>query len=108
MRFSILLVVGVITFASCSRNPQTIPPKIPEDRFTDYYAASLIIVQEEKLLGHDSLWMKHRIDSLRRSYNLKERDIQNTIDFYHDNLSRWREFNSKVIKKIEEIQRKNE
>lgn len=108
MRFRLLLGTLILTIVSCSRNFPVPSPKIPEDRFIEYYTSSLVILQEEKLSGHDSSRIKHRIDSLQQRHHLNPGDIKETIGFYHADLNHWKEMNLKVIKRLEEIQRKNE
>jgi hypothetical protein len=108
MRFYLLLGSIAITLVSCSRNFQAPSPKIPADRFINYYASSLIISQEEKLSGHDSTVTRHRIDSLQRWYKFSQKDVEKTIEYFHGDLNRWKELNLMVTKRIEEIQRKNE
>ena len=108
MRFYFLLASLIISVISCSRNYPVTVPKIPEDRFVDYYTSTLVVTQEEKLAGHDSLQVRHRIDSLQQRYQLNPDDIAQTIGYYHSDLNRWKALNLKIIKKLEDLQKKNE
>ncbi len=108
MRIPLLLILCTIAFAACSRNDQTPSPRIPEDRFASYYASALVITQEGKLLKYDTLMTRHRIDSLQRTYQFSKEDVEETMKFYHNDLNRWKDLNLKVVKNIEEMQKKNE
>lgn len=108
MRTPILLASGLIALISCSRNFQEPPPKIPEDRFASYYASALVITQEGKLFKYDTLVTKRRIDSLQRSFSFSNADVEQTLHFYHNDLTKWKELNLKVIKNIEAMQKKND
>ncbi len=90
---------------SCSRDVQVSQPKIPEDRFVSYEASLFILTQEEKLLGHDSLTLLHKTDSLQKSYHFSRGDVDQTMEFYHGHLDRWRDMLNKVGQNIEHAQR---
>ncbi|HUN65661.1 MAG TPA: hypothetical protein VMW43_06125 [Bacteroidota bacterium] len=91
--------------ASCTPGAPAAAPKIDEARFAEYYAASMILTHQLKLQGLDSAGIAHGVDTLRRSYHLDQEDIQETLDYYHQHLPQWRDFNAKLISLLSERQK---
>lgn len=71
---------------------------IKEDKLVLMYT-DLLIIQDTVVLDDKG------VDSLRQSvfkkYNVTEKDYQNTIDYYNEDLERWEEFFDEVTAHIE-------
>ena len=78
---------------------------VEEQKFIKFYADLLIVQEEAKFMGLDSLSAQARIDSLYQSHQITQDQIKTTLDEYKKDLKTWRAFYDKVIWRLEEIQK---
>jgi hypothetical protein len=103
MKLSILsLFVLLFILASCSKNNAG-TPTVPEDKFIKFYSDLLILQSETVPPKPDSLRFKSRIDSLYHAYNLDTASVNSSIRYYNGDISRWKAFYEKVVKRMEVI-----
>ncbi len=99
-------IVLMLLLGGCSGKKVPEKPPLTDEQFVEYTVQSAIIEREEKLAGQDSLAIRHRLDSLRAAQHIREVDVDKTVEFYHHNLDRWESVTSRVIKRLEELQKK--
>jgi len=98
-----LIIISV--FMSCSKHKSSIA--ILPDSICINIKADLMIIQEEnRVLREDSTTLQHKIDSLFHHYNISESQIETSVQEYKKDLTRWKEFNSKILKRLEYLQQK--
>jgi hypothetical protein len=102
---AVALLALLFAFTACSPDGPAPKPSIDENRFVEYYASFMVLSHQLKLEGYDSLGIAHGLDTLRRSFKLEQADIGETFDYYHRHLPQWREFNTRLLKRLEEIQK---
>lgn len=107
MKLFYLTVFPILLFiCSCSKN-KAVTEVIPESTFVKFYADSLILSEEVKMTHADSTMFIHGLDSLYQKYNLNIEQIDRSYRYYKEDLIRWRDFYSKVIKRLEHLQQEN-
>jgi hypothetical protein len=65
----------------------------------------LVLIYSDLLIAQDTVSLDAKgVDSLRQSvfkkYNVTEKDYQNTIEYYNEDLERWEEFFDEVTTHI--------
>jgi len=65
----------------------------------------LVLIYTDLLIAQDTVTLDDRgVDSLKQSvfkkYNVTEKEYENTIEYYNDDLKRWEEFFDKVTAHI--------
>ena len=98
------LVAMVCLSFSCSKRPST-ANVIPEEKFVHFYADLMIAREEGELLGLGSSGMSMRIDSVYRFYVITPDRMNSTIEYYKNDVNRWKDFHEKVASRLGEIQR---
>lgn len=78
---------------------------IAESTFVRLYADRLILQEEAKLAGTDSVMLHHQLDSLCESYGIEDSDVEQNLVHYQEDLATWKEFYDKVVQRLEELQR---
>ncbi len=96
----------LVLLSGCSGKKEPEKPPLTDEQFIEYSVQSSIILREEKLAGHDSLTVSRRLDSLRAAQHISEEDVDKTVEFYHHHLDRWESVTSRMIRRLEEIQKK--
>ncbi len=82
----------------------------PEDaaglaRFTEYYAGELLLLENNRLSGGDTLSLRNGLDSLSRQFDLTRGERDSLLAYYRDSLPRWEAFLTGVLGKLEERER---
>jgi hypothetical protein len=104
---SLVLCAGGMALLSCSNTP----PRtrfIQEEKFADLYARILVVQEEGRLRGTDSLALVGRTDSLCGAHGLTRDGVQTELGYYRGDLPLWREFIEKVIRNLEQLQREEQ
>lgn len=94
---------GVLAGVSCS-NPRPRAPAIPEERFVDFYARLLIVQEEGKLKRVDPATASVATDSLYSGFGLTRDRVRTELEYYRDDLARWRGLFENVIHRLEQLQ----
>ncbi|OGU71414.1 MAG: hypothetical protein A2V93_00180 [Ignavibacteria bacterium RBG_16_34_14] len=73
----------------------------------------LVLIYSDLLIAQDTVSLDDKsLDSLRQSvfkkYNVAEKDYENTIDYYNEDLKRWEEFFDKVTAHIGNLKTKTD
>ena len=80
---------------------------VPEAKMVDLYAGILVIQEEGRIRGADSVTVIARTDSVCASYGVTRGQMQSELEYYRADLPGWKEFNEKVIGRLEELQRED-
>ncbi len=94
----------LLTCPGCDGNPA--PPPAGAERFTDYYAEEMFLVEQTRLEGSDSLDVRRRLDSLRSLYAISAAGRDSMVRYYQDSLPRWESFLTEVLHRLEERERR--
>ncbi len=70
-----------------------------------YYADMLILREELRLQGSDSVNTRIKNDSLCRSYGYTAGQAENIIGSYRSDIHTWKGFNELVIHRLDSLQR---
>ncbi|MDI6766625.1 MAG: hypothetical protein QME52_07370 [Bacteroidota bacterium] len=95
-------IFSCLIFQACSKNHSD-SNELPDSIIVNFQANLLIIQEENRLMGNDST-LKHRIDSLYHYYQVTEQEVENTIHYLKSDLNIWRDFNEKMVKRLEYLQ----
>lgn len=103
------LLVSIFIFAiignGCTQQQAKTSP-IPEPIFVQLYADRMVLHEEGKIQDVDSLSQERHVDSVYRYYNVDRVQFQQTIEFYKQDLHRWKSLHDLVAKRLEELQQK--
>jgi len=104
MRILLLYYSIIVLLAtSCTKeNRQT--SVLPDSVFVKFYADSLIVSEEVKVGKMDSNRLKQKVDSLYKEYHLTSEQTATTLRYHQDKIERWRDFYSKIVKRLELLQ----
>ncbi len=105
-RLLLIVICLTLPLGGCSGKKEPEKPPLTDEQFIEYSVQSAIIEREEKFAGHDSLAIRHRLDSLRTALKIREEDLDKTVEFYHHHLDQWESVTSRMIKRLEELQKK--
>ena len=98
--FSLLAAV----FNSCTDDNRKSTSKIlPESTFVFYFADSIVITEENKLIQSEPNQKKKMIDSLIHKYGINQSQLAATHRYYMEDLKRWHNFYLKVIERLEKL-----
>jgi hypothetical protein len=105
------VLAGIIFFCllapGCSREERPAAPSISDEQFIEFSAQSAVLTREGKLAGQDSLTIRRRLDSLKHAQRITEAQIEEAVSYYRYDLQRWESVTSRVVKRLEELQRKS-
>jgi len=93
----------VILINSCARENQR-TSVLPDSTFVKFFADSLIASEETRIGRLDSSHLRHKVDSLYTEYHFTREQTAITLRYHQDNIERWRDFYSKVVKRMELLQ----
>ena len=65
----------------------------------------MILRDEARLAGADSIELERRTDSLYSAYRFTRSRIDSTLRGYRRELAAWKKFYEKVVARLEELQR---
>ncbi len=104
MTLCFILIVVIFPFVSCSQKDK----EIRMETFVNIYVELAI----SKGMGSvnqltDSIFITEK-NTILKKYNVSEEQIRNTIAFYNKDVYKWREFYEKVVRRFEELQKKEE
>jgi hypothetical protein len=91
---------------SCSKK-QPDSTTIPDDTFINLYADLQIIKEETNILAADSIYVNHKTDSIYSAYHVSGKQIESTLQHYKTDLSEWKLFHEKVIKRLETLRKED-
>ena len=101
IRYEVLITFVLVL--SC-RNNNASKLSIPEEQFINLYADMLILREDENLSQADSLQRKRALDSLYASYKVSPSQFDASLQFYKNDLSRWKSFYEEVTQRLEAVQ----
>jgi hypothetical protein len=106
--FALSLSLAGVSLAvlSCS-NPRPRSRAIPEERLVELYANVLVVREEGRVRGSDTLAVSKRTDSLCAAYGLTRVQLQTELGSERSDLAGWKEFYEKVIRRLEQLQRED-
>jgi len=106
MRIQWLLYFLVIfILVSCS-NDKSPTSKLEDSVCVNFQADMMIIQEENRVLREDSTTLQPKIDSLYHHYNISESQVETSVQDYKKDLTKWKEFNTKIMKRLEYLQQK--
>ena len=102
----VLLVIlcSSVVVIGCTNDRSNVAA-IPETTFVNYYTDWLILQEEAKISRFDSPTIQHKRDSLCQRYGVTQRQIDQTLHEHQQDLTAWRQFYDKVVKRLEQLQR---
>jgi len=102
--FLLILLTGLF---SCSpEHPQA--SRQYDHRVVNYYADMLVVQEESKLAGSDSLSVSGKLDSLAAFYGLRREQIAEVLAEYKKDIPVWRGFYDNVIHRLDSLQRSSQ
>jgi hypothetical protein len=101
MRKKHILLILIIGIASgCTgKKPDTVVQI--DTLVVNFYADSLVLSEEAKLLNIDSSAFASGIDSLHRVYGVSRERVHTMIDTYQKDLPTWKSFYEMLVKRLE-------
>ncbi len=99
IRVTFIFMLVVVGFCGCDKKTSAV---LPPDKFALIYVD--ILLSKASVKSADSLSKSPNIEALDKIFhrhNVIREQIQATIDDYNNNVSKWKEFYSIVINKLE-------
>jgi hypothetical protein len=92
-----VMVSSVLYLSGCGRQESN---RIGEKQFISLYA-DILYITGEQYVEEDSLRYQERIDSIFAEYAVTPESFENTLRYYGDDASRWKELIDKTVRELE-------
>jgi len=98
-----MVLAFLAAYPGCDVNPA--PPPAGAEKFKDYYAGEVFIIEQTRLERADSLVLHDRLDSLRSRFAISPAGRDSMLRYYQDSLPRWESFLTEILHRLEERER---
>ena len=107
MKFSdlILLLLAAFVLRGCTTGKKP-DPNPGDDKFVNLHANLLIFRERSLIQRRDSGAVRRGKDSIFAAYHATPDEYEKALEWYKRDIESWKEFNEKVVKQLEELQRK--
>lgn len=102
MKYLPLFMIWAVLSAGPGCVVHPVPPPAGAEKFKDYYAGEVFIIEQTRLEGADSVVLRHRLDSLRSRFAISSAGRDTLLRYYQDSLPRWESFLTEVLHRLEE------
>ena len=108
MKFSglIFLFLAASVLDGCN-NGKTPDPNPGDDKFANLHAYLLIFRERSVIQRQDSVTARRGKDSILAANHATPAEYEKALEWYKRDIESWKGFNEKVVKQLEELQRKS-
>ncbi len=99
-----LFLISVLFLVSCTQQNEGSPP-LPEEKFIDFYVNKTILKEEATLLAVTPEQTERMEDSLYQAKGVTQSQVEETLDYYKNDIQRWKAFHGKVTQRLEDLHR---